>query len=32
VFIPTSYKAAVAFTILIATLLIRPRGLVGQRA
>jgi branched-subunit amino acid ABC-type transport system permease component len=31
-FIPTSYKAAVAFTILIATLLIRPRGLVGQRA
>jgi branched-subunit amino acid ABC-type transport system permease component len=31
-FIPTSYKAAVAFTILIATLLIRPRGLLGQRA
>jgi branched-subunit amino acid ABC-type transport system permease component len=31
-FIPTGYKAAVAFTILIATLLIRPRGLVGQRA
>jgi branched-subunit amino acid ABC-type transport system permease component len=31
-FIPTSYKAAVAFTLLIATLLIRPRGLLGQRA
>jgi branched-chain amino acid transport system permease protein len=31
-FIPTSYKAAVAFALLIATLLIRPRGIVGQRA
>ncbi len=31
-FIPSSYKAAVAFTLLIATLLIRPRGIFGQRA
>ena len=31
-FIPTSYKAAVAFSLLIATLLIRPRGLMGQHA
>lgn len=31
VFIPTGYKAAVAFTILILTLLIRPRGILGAR-
>lgn len=31
VFIPTSYKAAVAFTLLILTLLIRPQGILGSK-
>lgn len=31
VYIPTSYKAAVAFTLLILTLLIRPQGILGGR-
>lgn len=31
VFIPTSYKAVVAFTLLILTLVIRPQGLLGPR-
>ena len=31
VFIPTGYKAAIPFTILILTLLIRPQGLLGGR-
>jgi branched-subunit amino acid ABC-type transport system permease component len=30
-YIPTSYKAVVAFTLLILTLLIRPQGLLGPR-
>ncbi len=30
-YIPTGYKAAVAFSLLILTLLIRPRGLLGAR-
>jgi branched-subunit amino acid ABC-type transport system permease component len=30
-FIPTGYKAAVAFSLLIVTLLIRPRGLLGAK-
>ena len=30
-FIPSGYKAAIPFTILIATLLIRPQGLMGAR-
>jgi branched-subunit amino acid ABC-type transport system permease component len=29
-FIPTSYKSAVAFALLILTLLLRPRGLLGR--
>lgn len=29
-FIPTSYKSAVAFVLLILTLLLRPRGLLGK--
>lgn len=31
VFIPTSYKAAVAFTLLIITLLLRPQGILGGK-
>ena len=31
VFIPTGYKAAVAFSLLILTLLLRPRGILGAR-
>jgi branched-chain amino acid transport system permease protein len=31
VFIPTGYKAAVAFVLLILALLIRPQGLLGAR-
>jgi branched-subunit amino acid ABC-type transport system permease component len=30
-YIPTGYKAAVAFGLLIVTLLVRPRGLVGAK-
>jgi branched-subunit amino acid ABC-type transport system permease component len=30
-YIPTGYKAAVAFGLLILTLLVRPRGLLGAR-
>jgi branched-subunit amino acid ABC-type transport system permease component len=30
-FIPTGYKAALAFGLLILTLLVRPRGLLGAR-
>jgi len=30
-FIPTGYKAAVAFSLLILTLLFRPRGLLGAK-
>jgi branched-subunit amino acid ABC-type transport system permease component len=30
-YIPTGYKAAVAFTLLIITLLLRPQGLIGSR-
>jgi branched-subunit amino acid ABC-type transport system permease component len=29
-FIPTSYKSAVAFVLLIVTLLLRPRGILGR--
>jgi len=31
-FIPTGYKAAIPFTLLILVLLVRPQGLVGSRA
>lgn len=30
-YIPTSYKSAVAFGLLIVTLLLRPRGLLGKK-
>jgi branched-subunit amino acid ABC-type transport system permease component len=30
-YIPTGYKAAISFTLLIVTLLLRPQGLLGQR-
>jgi branched-subunit amino acid ABC-type transport system permease component len=30
-YIPTGYKAAVAFSLLILTLLLRPQGLIGAR-
>ncbi len=30
-FIPTGYKAAISFIILIAVLLIRPRGILGRK-
>jgi len=30
-YIPTGYKAAIPFTLLIVTLLVRPRGILGAR-
>ncbi|MCG8428135.1 MAG: hypothetical protein MI754_12325, partial [Chromatiales bacterium] len=30
-YIPTGYKAAIPFSILILTLLLRPRGILGAR-
>lgn len=31
-YIPTGYKAAIAFVLLIVTLLVRPRGILGTKA